>query len=82
MTTAVLAGLGAQTTDQNLLEKYQPGPIALGVVVLLGVAVFFLWRSMRHQLKRIDFDEQAPDDQSRMRGSGGGLHGDGDSPAA
>lgn len=76
MTTAVLAALGAQTTDPSLLEKYQPGPVALGVVVLLGVAVFLLWRSMRHQLKRIDFDEEASDDESRMRGTGQGRDGD------
>lgn len=34
-----------------------PGLIGFIMFVALAVAVFFLWRSMNKQLKRIDFDE-------------------------
>jgi len=34
-----------------------PGLIGFVLFVGLGVATFFLWRSMNKQLKRIDFDE-------------------------
>jgi len=30
------------------------GPIALLFVVLLGIALYFLWKSMNRQLKRVD----------------------------
>ena len=30
------------------------GPIAMAFVVALGVAIYFLWRSMRKQMARID----------------------------
>lgn len=54
-----------QTTDQSLLEKYQPGPIALLVVVLLGLSLVVLYLSMRRQMKRVDFDETATTDAER-----------------
>jgi hypothetical protein len=77
---ALAGSVRAQTTDQDLLDKYQPGPLALGVVLLLGIAVFFLYRSMRSQLRRIDFDEKAPDDAGRMRRRDDDGPADGDRP--
>lgn len=40
-----------------------PGLIGLAVILGLLVAVFFLWRSMNKQLKRVDFDQPDGGDQ-------------------
>ena len=65
--------------DAGLLEKYQPGPGALLMFVLLALALVLLLRSMFRQFRRIDFDESATDDAGRMRKSGrddeGGAQG-------
>ena len=37
---------------KSVIDK--AGPIALLFVVLLGIALYFLWRSMNRQLKRVD----------------------------
>ena len=66
MTAArLLAGLVTQTDDPTLLERYQPGPVALLVVVLLALACVVLFLSMRRQLRRVRFDEDATDDAGR-----------------
>ena len=42
------------------------GPVAGLFVLILGIVVFFLWRSMRKQLKRIDPDLPAgPNDREQ-----------------
>ncbi len=75
-------------TDPALLERYQPGPIALAILVILGGTLWLLHRSMKRQLDRIDFDPTASDDAGRMRdasrgdypsrgGSGSGGEADG-----
>lgn len=38
-------------------EIVTPGLIGLAMVLVLGVAVYFLYRSMKRQLKRVDFEE-------------------------
>lgn len=42
-------------------DHVRPGLVALGLVVLLGVALFFLMRSFVKQLKKVDFDEEPLD---------------------
>lgn len=42
------------------------GPIALLFVVLLGIALYFLWKSMNRQLKRVD--ENLPADPTSVDG--------------
>jgi len=56
----------AQDTGPDPSEV-RPGWIALGLMVLLGVATFLLWMNMRKQIRKIDFveepdAEQSPDD--------------------
>lgn len=53
-----------------------PGSIGFWVVVALAVALFFLYRSMRKQVRRIDFDPAGMTDEERMN-----AHGD-DEPRA
>ncbi len=59
------APLTVLATDPALLERYQPGPIALAIVVILAGVLWLLFRSMKRQLSRIDFDETARDDAGR-----------------
>jgi hypothetical protein len=44
----------------------------LGLIVTLGLAlaVVVLYRSMRNQMKKIDFDPDGATDAERMRGAG------------
>ena len=44
-----------------------PGLLGFLVVVALGLALVFLYRSLRKQLRRIDFDADATSDVDRMR---------------
>ncbi len=62
-------------TDPALLERYQPGPLALAALVILAGTLWLLYRSMKRQLARIDFDATATDDAGRMRG-GASQRGD------
>lgn len=50
-------------------DHVRPGLVALGIVLLLGVGLFFLLRSFVKQLKKIDFDEQPPAGQSQNLGA-------------
>ncbi|MET0641843.1 MAG: hypothetical protein ABWZ36_05035, partial [Jiangellaceae bacterium] len=47
-----------------------PGLLGFLVVVALGLALVFLYRSLRKQLRRIDFDADATSDVDRMRPNG------------
>ncbi len=38
-------------------DRVSPGMLGLVFFLLLAVALFFLWRSMNHQLKKVDFSE-------------------------
>jgi hypothetical protein len=38
-------------------SQVKPGWLALVIVLLMGLATFLLWRSMNHQLKKVDFDD-------------------------
>jgi hypothetical protein len=40
-------------------SEVKPGWIALLIVVLLGIATALLWLSMRRQINKIHFDEDA-----------------------
>lgn len=55
---AVLAAVVLDTTDEQQTEISRliddAGPIAGLFVLVLGIALFLLWRSMSKQLKRID----------------------------
>ena len=59
-----------------------PGPGLLGflVIVFLGAALVLLYRSMRKQMRKVDYNDEGITDEERMRrtehtdpnGSGGG----------
>ncbi|MBK9739692.1 MAG: hypothetical protein IPO93_09270 [Actinobacteria bacterium] len=57
-TTVLLASVVLDTTDEQQTEISRliddAGPIAGLFVLVLGIALFLLWRSMSKQLKRID----------------------------
>ena len=38
-------------------DQVRPGYIALGLMILMCVATFLLWMSMRKQIRKIDFEE-------------------------
>ena len=40
--------------------RVTPGVLGFSALVFLAIAVFVIWKSMNKQLKRIDFDEDAP----------------------
>jgi|GEM_PF-4821576 len=50
-------------------EHVRPGLVALGLVVLLGIALFFLMRSFVKQLKKVDFEEEPRDDRRNSQSS-------------
>lgn len=52
-----------------------PGLAGFLVFALLILAVVFLYRSMRKQLKRIDFDPEGQTDAERMRGRDSSSNG-------
>ncbi len=71
MMTAVaseIAGLPLliQRFEEADTREIGPGLIAFTIVVLLGVATFFLLRSMIHHIGKVPptFDEDVPDDSS------------------
>jgi hypothetical protein len=39
-------------------DRVTPGALGFFSVVFLGVAIFFLWKSLNKQVKRVDFDEE------------------------
>ena len=51
-----LVSVVAEITDPDRQRSLidDAGPIAMAFVVVLGVAIYFLWRSMTKQMKRID----------------------------
>jgi hypothetical protein len=53
---STLSLLLAETTDPDQQRSLidDAGPIAGAFVLSLGIAIFFLWRSMSKQLKKID----------------------------
>jgi hypothetical protein len=65
----VMAADGAASTDANGTGV---GPGLLGFLVFLGLcgALILLYRSLRHQLRRIDFDAEGQSDAERMRRKG------------
>lgn len=54
----------ASTTDGSSIG---PGLTGFLVLAFLAVAVVFLYRSLRKQLRRIDFDPEGRTDAERMR---------------
>jgi len=56
----------------NLLAASRPGSdgagyLAFAIVAALFVAGWFLYRSLRHHLGKIDFDERPGDDRSNAK---------------
>ncbi|WP_053203467.1 hypothetical protein [Jiangella muralis] len=45
-----------------------PGLYGLLVLIFLVAALFLLYRSLRKQIRRVDFDPEGVDDVERMRG--------------
>jgi hypothetical protein len=69
----------AATPDVPADSAIGPGLLGFLVVVALGLALVFLYRSLRKQLRRIDFDADATSDVDRMRPDGS-ADGDPDRP--
>ncbi len=65
---SAIAGLPllAQRFEEADTREIGPGLIAFTIVVLLGIATFFLLRSMIHHIGKVPptFDDDAPDDPS------------------
>jgi hypothetical protein len=51
-----IARVLAETTDPDVQKSLidDAGPIAMAFVVILGIAMVFLWRSLKKQMGRID----------------------------
>ena len=65
---ALLVVQAATTTVPDPAEV-KPGWLALVIVLLMGLATFLLWRSMNHQLKKVDFDDGTePEDTGNGNG--------------
>jgi hypothetical protein len=47
--------------------EVKPGWLALVIVLLMCLATFLLWRSMNHQLKKVDFDDGSRRDAGDAR---------------
>jgi hypothetical protein len=47
--------------------EVKPGWLALVIVLLMCLATFLLWRSMNHQLKKVDFDDGSRRDADGAR---------------
>lgn len=47
-----------------------PGLAGFIVIAVLGVAVYFLWRSMNHQLRKVRFEERDGSEQTPGRPTG------------
>jgi hypothetical protein len=60
----------AATPDVPADSAIGPGLLGFLIVVALGLALVFLYRSLRKQLRRIDFDADATSDVDRMRPDG------------
>ena len=58
----------AEAADDEAMKSVidKAGPIAMLFVVLIAVALYLLFRSMKRQLKRVD--EQFPSDPSSVDG--------------
>lgn len=74
--TDVLAG----TTGEGGYS-FGPGPIGFVILAGLALAIILLYRSMRKNLRRIDFNPDGSTDTERMhghevRGNGAGLPDD------
>ena len=79
--TALPAALGLDgtpspaPTPQIDPSRVTPGYLGLFFFLALGVAVFFLWRSMNHQLKKISFDDGSGDGEGGQDAAAGGRAG-------
>lgn len=63
--------VASQLLARGSSEWVGPGLTGFVVIAALGVAIYFLWRSMNHQLRKVRFDEQeSPDDVRGPRPSG------------
>ncbi len=59
----------AEVADDDAMKSVidKAGPIAMLFVILIAVALYFLFRSMKRQLKRVD--EQFPSDPPSVDGN-------------
>jgi hypothetical protein len=64
------SGQAAVVATGNTAADSNVSPALFLVVLALGLALVFLYRSMRRQLRRIDFDADATSDAERMRRPG------------
>jgi hypothetical protein len=55
----------------DALESVGPGSWGFWIVVALGLALVVLYRSMRKQMGRVDFNADGLTDDERMHGSNG-----------
>lgn len=66
MTTMIAAAVESSSDGSDA----GPGLLGFLVVAFLLLALFLLYRSMRKQLRRVDFDADGVTDEERMRRHG------------
>lgn len=64
------AFVASQLVARGSSDWVGPGLTGFVVIAVLGIAVYFLWRSMNRQLRKVQFDEKkGPEDVQRPSGS-------------
>ncbi|TDE09110.1 hypothetical protein [Jiangella asiatica] len=61
-----LMAAAAEAESEN--AEIGPGLLGFLVVIFLLVALLVLYRSMRKQIRKVDFDDEGLTDAERMRG--------------
>ncbi len=61
----------ARLVDEATADQLGPGLVAFTIVVLLGIATFFLLRSMLHHIRKVppSFEDEASNNREEGQGS-------------
>ncbi|MFL6179844.1 MAG: hypothetical protein ACJ74E_08350 [Actinomycetes bacterium] len=60
----------ARLVDEATADQLGPGLVAFTIVVLLGIATFFLLRSMLHHIRKVppSFEDETPSSHEEEQG--------------
>lgn len=67
-------GTVAASSSNCTGECLKSGPWGLAIILLLGVACYFLFRSMSKHIKRVREQQQPPSDAAKVREAPAGQH--------